>query len=313
MTARPLPNGPELGAKPPHDSAASAPPASKQSYSKISLLVLPAVVWLALFTVAPLVLTFVMSFWKSTIFGTTASWNIDNYMRFLSDPLYGRVLLNTLRIAVVTTLACLLVAYPLAWYLAQQSPTKKAVLLVGIFVPFWVSYIIRTFVWLPILGRMGLVNQLLMASGLVSKPVDWLLYSEFAVYIGLAYVYLLYMLLPIFLTLDKLDRRLLEAARDLGAAPLRIFTRIVLPLSAPGILSGSVMVFLLSCGAYVTPQILGGPSAIMFGNLIAAQFIGASNWAFGAMLSVVFIVVVLLALGLVGRKAGMQRIFLGQT
>jgi len=285
---------------------------AKPLFPLVSLLALPAAIWLALFTLAPLLLTVVMSFWKSTIFGTTTTLSWDNYQRFFSDPLYGRVLLKTLRVAVLTTIFCLIVSYPVAWYLASQNVAKKAVLLVAVFIPFWVSYIIRTFVWLPILGRTGVINQFLQYLGLIDAPINWLLYSEFTLYIGLIYVYLLYMLLPIFLSLDKLDRKLLEAASDLGASPFQMFMRVVLPLSTPGIISGSVMVFLLSCGAYVTPQILGGPSAIMFGNLIAEQFIGASNWAFGAMLSVIFIVVVLLVLALIGKKAGMQKIFLGQ-
>lgn len=282
----------------------------KQPISKAALLVLPATIWLLAFTVAPLMFTVVMSFWKSTIFGTTATWNLDNYARFFGDPLYVSVLVSTLRVAAITTVISLVVTYPVAWFLAQLRPLSKLLILVAVFLPFWVSYIIRTFIWLPILGRNGLINNFLMTLGIVSQPVDWLLYSAVAVYVGLVYVYLLYMLLPIFLSLDRLDRRLLEAAKDLGATPLQTFMRIVLPLSWPGILSGSVMVFLLSCGAFVTPQLLGGPSAIMFGNLIADQFIGANNWAFGATLSLVFIVVVLATLTLVGRKIGLQRVFL---
>lgn len=286
---------------------------AKEPISKAAWLVVPTAIWLLLFTVAPLMFTVAMSFWKSSIFGTTPTWNVDNYAKFFSDRLYISVLLTTLKIAALTTLICLAITYPVAWFLAQLRPLQKVLCLVAVFLPFWVSYIIRTFIWLPILGRNGVINNTLGALGVVDRPVDWLLYSEVAVYVGLAYVYLLYMLLPIFLSIDRLDRRLLEASQDLGASAFKTFIRVVVPLTWPGVLSGMVMVFLLSCGAFVTPQLLGGPSAIMFGNLIADQFIVANNWAFGATLSLVFIVVVLATLLVVGRRFGLQRVFLEST
>lgn len=275
-------------------------------------LVIPAAVWLALFALAPLAFTAVMSTWTSTIFGTTAIWTFDNYVRFFEEPLYVTVLLKTIRIAIITTALSLVISYPLAWFLAERRGVAKAIFVILVFLPFWTSYLIRTFVWLPILGRTGIINELLLRSGLITQPIEWLLYNEGTIYLGLVYVYTLFMTLPIYVSLDRLDRNLIAAAADLGATPVRIFWRIVLPLSLPGVISGCVMVFLLSAGAFVTPQLLGGPSAIMFGNLIASQFLNNNNWAFGATLSVVLITVVLLFVLVAGRRVGLQRIFVGE-
>lgn len=274
-------------------------------------LTLPAAMWLLAFAIAPLLFTLAMSTWTSTIFGTTPTWTLTNYERFFEERLYITVLFTTIRVACVTTLLSLLVSYPLAWFLAERQGRSKAIFVVLVFMPFWTSYLIRTFVWLPILGRNGIVNDALLRLGLIDAPLEWLLYNEGTIYLGLVYVYTLFMTLPIFVSLDRLDRNLIAAAADLGATPVRIFWRIVLPLSMPGVLSGSVMVFLLSAGAYVTPQLLGGPSAVMFGNLIASQFFNNNNWAFGAALSAVLIGVVMGFVLMVGRWVGLQRIFLG--
>src|SRR5438105_7719979 len=173
-----------------------------------------------------------------------------------TQPVYARVLWQTLRIALVTTVLSLVVSYPLAMFLSRLRGQRKTLAVVLVFLPFWTSYVVRTFVWLPMLGRYGVVNQILIMLGIVEQPIDWLLYSEGAVYVGLVYVYTLYMTLPIYLSLDKLDPKLIEAAGDLGATPLQAFRRVVLPLTMPGVWSGCTMVFLLSCGAYVTPQLL---------------------------------------------------------
>lgn len=275
-------------------------------------LTIPAAIWLVLFALAPLAFMVVMSTWTSTIFGTTATWTLDNYQRFLEEPLYLSVLFTTIRVALICTVLSLVISYPLAWFLAERRGKAKAVFLILVFLPFWTSYLIRTFVWLPILGRTGIINDVLLRAGLIERPVEWLLYNEGTIYLGLVYVYTLFMTLPIYVSLDRLDRNLIAAAADLGATPVRIFWRIVLPLSLPGVISGCVMVFLLAAGAFVTPQLLGGPSAIMFGNLIASQFLNNNNWAFGATLSVVLIVIVMLFVFVAGRRIGLQRIFVGE-
>lgn len=274
-------------------------------------LLLPIATWLAVFTLMPLAFLLLMSFWKSSIFGLEIDWNLENYANLVQDRVYIDVLVSTIRISALTTIASILIGYPVAWAMASATGRRKGILLLLVFLPFWTSYLIRTFAWLPILGRTGVINTTLMSMGLIDAPIQALLYNESTVYLGLLYVYILYMILPIYLSLEKIDRSLFEAASDLGANGFQLFRRVVLPLSLPGIVSGSVMVFLLCCGAYVTPQLLGGPSAIMFGNLIANQFIGDNNWAFGSALSIAMMVIVLGFVFAMARIVGFRRLFLG--
>lgn len=284
----------------------SAVPGSRQA-----LLALPGAIWLLTFAVLPLGFLVVMSFWSTTIFGLSTEFTLDNYATIFSDSVYLTILAKTIRMALITTTLTLLFSYPVAYFLAGLSGRSKAICLLLLFMPFWSSYVVRTFLWLPMLGRNGLVNTLLMKIGIIDEPINALLFSEGTVHLGLIYVYSLFMILPIYLSLDRLDRRLIEAAADLGAGPLNTFRRVVLPLSMPGVLSGSVMVFLLACGAYVTPQLLGGTAGVMFGNIIAAQYLNTNNWPLGAALSVVLVLVVLAGMFLVGRKAKMEEIFVG--
>jgi spermidine/putrescine transport system permease protein len=276
-----------------------------------TLLVAPAAIWLFLFSILPMALLVVISFWRSTIFSTEPDWNTDNYGSVFTDATYVYTIVRTVRIAAITTLLSLLMSYPVAWMMARATGRAKSLLTLAVFLPFWTSYVIRTFVWVPMLGRNGLVSYVLQSLGISDTPVDGLLYNEGTVYIGLIYVYTLFMILPIYVSLSKLDPAILEASADLGAGPVQTFQRVVLPLSMPGVLSGCTMVFLLCCGAYVTPQLLGGTSGQMFGNIIASQFLGANNWALGSALSVVLVAVVMTVLLLSGRKAGLKQLFSG--
>jgi len=289
----------------------STPTTTRRRRRLGGLLVVPAVLWLAVFAVGPLLFMVVVSFWTASVFGLSTELSTKSYESLVADPVYGRVLLQTLRIALMTTVLALLVSYPLAMFLARLKGHRRTLAVVLLFLPFWTSYVVRTFVWLPMLGRSGLLNQFLVGAGIVDRPIDGLLYNEGAVYVGLVYVYTLYMTLPIYLSLEKLDPALVEASGDLGATPFQTFRRVILPLTLPGVWSGCTMVFLLSCGAYVTPQLLGGPSGQMFGNIIASQFLNANNWPLGAALSVVLMAVVLGCLFLASRRFGMQRLFMG--
>ncbi|PYN63245.1 MAG: hypothetical protein DMD90_17820 [Candidatus Rokuibacteriota bacterium] len=176
-------------------------------------------------------------------------------------------------------------------------------------VPFWTSYLIRTMSWLPILGIKGLVNYSLMTLQLVESPVEAFLFNQFSVVLTLIHIYLPYMVVPIYLSLDRLDGRLLEAASDLGATPLRTFWHVTLPLSLPGVVGGIVMVFIAAFGAYVTPKLLGGSSGIMFGNVLADQYSGTFNWPFGAVLALIMIAVVLGLLVVASRFARLDAVF----
>jgi len=275
-------------------------------------LVAPAMVWLALFALAPLVFLVTVSFWTASMFGLTSSFSLQSYAALAGDSIYIRVLGNTVKIAVITTALSLLVSYPIALFLASLKGKRKMLFVILLFLPFWTSYVVRTFVWMPILGRNGLINATLMSMGVIDRPLDNLVFNEGAVYLGLVYVYTLYMTLPIYLALDKLDPALIEAANDLGASAWQTFRKIILPLTLPAVWSGCTMVFLLCCGAFVTPRLLGGPSSQMFGNIISSQFLDAGNWPLGAALSVVLMVVVMLSLYLASRRFGFQSLFMGR-
>ncbi|NKB49053.1 MAG: ABC transporter permease subunit [Alphaproteobacteria bacterium] len=271
----------------------------------------PGVLWLLIFGLAPLAFMLMMSFWTSTIFGTKPDFSLDNYARVLVTELYRDQLFKTLRIAFMTTAMTVVISYPVAYLLSRLQGMQKALFVLMMFLPFWTSYVIRAFVWLPILGRNGAINNALQALGITDAPIDWLLFNEGAVFLGLVYVYTLFMTLPIYLSLEKIDPALVEAATDLGARPAAVFRRVILPLSWPGVLSGCIMVFLLSISAFVTPQLLGGPSGIMYGNVIASQFLANNNWAFGSALSITLVGIVLLLLLISSRWIGVQHVFTG--
>jgi spermidine/putrescine transport system permease protein len=281
--------------------------------SRLSLLLAsPGILWLGLFVALPFAFMLIMSVLSTSAFGIRFALTLGHYERLLRTPLYATLLFKTFRIAVLTTALTLLTAYPIAYFLSRQSGRMKATLLLLLFLPFWIGYVVRTFAWLPILGRTGLINQALLQLGVIGQPLEWLLYNEFAVYLGLVYVYLLFMVLPIFLSLDRIDPHLYEAASDLGAGRWRVLSRVVFPLSRPGILSGCIMVFLLTFGAFVTPALLGGASGIMYSNVIATQFLADNNWGFGATLSVVMTVLVMLFLIVFGRWIGLRQMFLNR-
>lgn len=277
------------------------------------LLVLPCMLWLLVFSILPVIFLFCLSLWKATNFGIQQVWTFDNYRVIMSDTVYAAILLRTLRIAVLATLLSLLLSYPLALFLVTLKGRQRSAFLLLMFLPFWSSYVVRSFLWLPILGRAGLINQVLLSLGIVKQPLDWLLFNEGAVYVGLIYVYTLFMVLPIFLSLDRIEPAVIEAARDLGARPYQIFLRVIWPLSIPGVWSGCVMVFLLGVGAYVTPQLLGGASSAMIGNVIAAQFLYTNNWPLGAAFSITLIILIALLFAVVGRRLGLKQLFLGSA
>jgi spermidine/putrescine transport system permease protein len=267
--------------------------------------------WLFVFTIIPILMLTVISFWSSTAYGIKADWTLDNYRTIFGNYVYVGTFVRTLRIAAVTTVLTLFAAYPMALVLTRLRGAAKNVVLLLVFLPFWTSYVVRSFLWLPMLGRNGLLNFLLLKAGVISRPVEWFIYNEGAVYIGLVYAYMLFMFLPIYQSLDKQDRKLEEAASDLGASPLQAFRRVIFPLSLPGVFSGCTMVFLFACGAYVTPQILGGASTMMAGNVIGSQFQISNDWALGAALSLTLMIMVVVCFTLSAWRLGLLQLFSG--
>ncbi|HKV41650.1 MAG TPA: ABC transporter permease [Blastocatellia bacterium] len=264
----------------------------------------PALAWLIPLFIGPLLVAVVISFARRGPYGKVIyDPGIRNYARAF-DRLYLPAYWRTLWIAIVTTLLCAIASFPAAYYIALRAPAKwKRILLVLTVVPFWTSFLIRTYAWILLLRSEGVVNIVLMSVGLTHAPLR-LLYSDFAVLIGQVYGELPFMILPLYVTLERLDRRLLEAAQDLGASRLWTFLKVTLPLSRPGWIAGSVLVFIPSLGAFITPDLLGGAKSAMIGNLIQNQF-SQLNQPFGAALSLILMVSVLLLLA-VALKSGLK-------
>ena len=225
--------------------------------------------------------------------GIQAPWTPENFRR-LADPLYGTILLRSAGMAALATGVCLVLAFPLALFITRSGKRKRIFLLLVI-VPFWTSFLVRTYAWMFLLRDTGLINTLFTAAGWISAPLP-LLYNQGAVLVGLIYTHLPFMVLPLYATLERLDRGLLEAAADLGARPFKALTTVVLPLSLPGIFAGSVLVFIPCLGAYLTPDLLGGGRAIMIGNLVQNQFTTARDWPFGSAASLLLMGLVILLL-----------------
>ncbi len=209
---------------------------------------------------------------------------LSSYRRLL-DPLYLDVLLDSLWLAAATTTLCLLLGYPFAYLLTRTSSRWRPLLLLLVIVPFWTSSLVRTYAIMIVLKTQGLLNQALMGLGLIAEPLE-LLYTETAVILGMLYTLLPFMILPLYAALEKLDHRLIEAARDLGAGKITIFLRIVIPLTLPGIIAGSLLTFLPGLGMFYVADLLGGAKTLLVGNLIRDQFLSARDWPFGAAASV---------------------------
>jgi spermidine/putrescine transport system permease protein len=254
---------------------------------------LPALLYLTVFFMVPLGIVVAYSFASRSRTGRTElrDWNLDAYSR-LGDDIVRTIAVRSLWIALATTLISLVLAYPLAYYMSTRTPTVRNVLLVGVMLPFWTNFLVRTYAWRVLLDGDGLVSQATEAVGIGETR---LLFTPTAVLIGLVYGYLPFMVLPLYAAIERIDWSLVEAARDLHASAWTAFRRIVWPLSLPGVIAGSILVFVPSFGAYVTPAILGGNKEGLLGSFIVSQFLSARNGPVGASLSVVVLSVMLVA------------------
>jgi spermidine/putrescine transport system permease protein len=269
------------------------------------LLLLPALAVLVGLFVVPQAFMFVASLWqRSTYGGLERQWTLLNYLRAV-EPLYLWILVRSIALAVATTLLCLLAGWPVAWWLGVVVPRRwKNALLVLVILPFWTSFLVRMYAWIFILREEGVLNLLLGGLGLPPLP---LLYNDFAVLLGQVYGELPFMILPLYASIEKLDHSLLEAAADLGAAPSRRLWRVAIPLTAPGIAAGCLLVFIASLGAYLAPDLLGGGRTVYVGNLIQSQFAVARDMPFGAALSLLLMLNVLALLWLFRRPLRASR------
>jgi spermidine/putrescine transport system permease protein len=234
----------------------------------------------------PLVVLFTLSFWLQEYLDFIRTFSLANYIEFFQKPIYVKLLLKSIRISGMVTIATVLLAYPMAYFIAFRVKSNKLIWLILITVPFWTSYLLRVFAWKIMLGYNGVINSGLKSLGFITEPLAFLLYNPTAVVITLAHAWAAFAILPIYVSLEKIDRSLLEAARDLGENAFMSFVRVTLPLSMPGVIAASLLVFIPTVGDYVTPSLVGGPSGIMIGNIIQSMFGKALNWPLGAAISV---------------------------
>ncbi|HZS97296.1 MAG TPA: ABC transporter permease [Terriglobales bacterium] len=258
-----------------------------------TVITMPPLLWVSLFLLAPYLLMFCYSFWSLSASQTIVhSWNLENYRQLLSVEVYWQTLLRSMWIAARVMLFSLLLGYPLAYFLSFRAGAGKDLFYQLVIIPLWVSYLVRAYAWKTILGSDGVLNTLLQYAHLTSHPLDFLLYSPFAVVLTLTHIYTPFTFLPIYASLEHIPRNLVEASHDLGASPAQTFWRVIFPLSIPGVLAGATFAFVLSLGDFLAPLLLGGPSGIMISNIVVSLFGAAYNWPLGAAISFCMLVLV---------------------
>jgi spermidine/putrescine transport system permease protein len=263
---------------------------------------LPPLIWVTVFLLIPYALLFCNSFWRVSSMGNIVhQWNLGNYRELLRNPMYLTVLFRSALIAAAVTMFALLLGYPLAYYLSFRATIRKGLLYQLVIIPLWVSYLVRGYAWKTILGSDGVVNGFLQYLHIVRDPVEFFLYSPFAVVLMLTHIYTPFAFLPIYASLEHVPRNLIEASLDLGASPARTFWRVILPLSLPGVLAGATFAFVLTLGDFLAPLLVGGPSGIMISNIVVSLFGSAYNWPLGAAISLCMLILVVGLLFLVER------------
>lgn len=241
------------------------------------------------------------------IFVWTEGWlprieaSLENFRWLATDSLYWVAYLNSVKIALISTLICLLIGYPMAYAIARARPTLRILLLMMVILPFWTSFLLRVYAWTGILRQNGTINNALMGLGIIDEPI-LLLYTDFSVYVGIVYSYLPFMILPLYANLEKLDGDLLEAAADLGCPPWKTFLTITLPLSLPGILAGSMLVFIPAVGEFVIPALLGGPDTLMIGRVLWDEFFSNRDWPMASAVTIILVLVLVVPIAIFQRQ-----------
>src|SRR5213082_612419 len=254
---------------------------------------IPPLFWVALFLLLPYALLFCYSFWSvSPAQAIVHSWTFDNYRELLRVIVYFQTVFRSMWIAARVTLFSLLLGYPLAYYLSFHADNRKDLFYQLVIIPLWVSYLVRAYAWKTILGSDGVLNTLLQYVHLTRHPLDFLLYSPFAVVLTLTHIYTPFAFLPIYAALEHIPRNLVEASHDLGATPGQTFWKVIFPLSIPGVIAGATFAFVLSLGDFLAPLLLGGPGGIMISNIVVSLFGAAYNWPLGAAISLFMLVLV---------------------
>lgn len=263
----------------------------------------PIFLWMMAFFVVPIFLITIISFFTRGQYGEVVyKVTFDNYIR-LFNPLYIKIFFNSLLISLVTTLLCLILGYPFAYFIARAEKKYRGVLLLLIILPFWTNSLVRTYAMIMLLRTEGLINTLLMSLNLINEPLK-LLYNNTAVLIGMVYMMFPFMVMPLYSSIEKMDFSLLDAASDLGASPAKAFMKVTLPLTKGGIISGCLLVFVPTLGYFFIPDLMGGSKVILISNLIKNQFLSSRNWPLGSAISVVLIIIMFLMIKLYSKLGG---------
>ncbi len=251
--------------------------------------------WTLLFLFVPYIIMFTYSFYEKRFPTFVPAFQFGNYLTIISDPQYYQVLFRTFKIATTVAATALLIAYPLAYFLVYRVTHRRlrTILYMAVIVPLWVSYLLRAYTWKTILGSEGVLNSFLIWIGLLDEPTDIFLYNQFSMVVTLTYIFIPFMVMPIYTALEKIPRTMVEASKDLGVGPFITFLRVTLPLSMPGVIAGLTFTFCLSFGDFVAPFLVGGPNGFMIANIVQSQFGAALNWPLGAALSIVMLAIVL--------------------
>ena len=253
----------------------------------------PYVAWISVMVVAPMLLIVMYAFIEQGNDVTTFRFTLSNFTRFFSDSVYTDVLYRSLYVALLTTVICLIIGYPTAYIIAMAKPKNKAALVLLITFPTWINMLVRTYAWLGILQDNGVINSFLALFGV--GPIK-MIYTDFAVILGMVYNFVPFMILQIYSSLDKMDKSYLEAASDLGANKVQSFLKVTLPMSLPGVISGITLVFLPAVSSFFIPKLLGGGQYVLIGNVIETQFLTATAWSFGSAISLIMAIIIMVSL-----------------
>ncbi|MEC8994269.1 MAG: ABC transporter permease subunit [Pseudomonadota bacterium] len=278
------------------------------------VIVLPYL-WLILFFLVPFAIVFKISFSDpivaqppfTPLFDQSQSFlnwfqgSLNNYLFLLEDNLYWVSYLRSIKVAFISTICCLLLGYPMAYYIAQSAPTKRNVLLMLIILPFWTSFLLRVYAWMGILSTNGIINSVFLWIGVIDEPIQ-MLYTNFAVYLGIVYTYLPFMILPLYANLERLDLNLHDAAADLGGKPLQVFWDITLPVSLPGVIAGSLLVFIPAMGEFVIPALLGGLDSLMIGRTLYDEFFVNRDWPLASAVASILLLILVVPMVLFQRN-----------
>lgn len=279
----------------------------------VALTFLLPLLWILGFMLLPYSIILVYSFWQQKFPSFVPDFQIGNYVKLFVEPQFVTVILSSAFTATMVSVAALILAFPFAYYLVfkVKSARVRMAMYIAVIAPLWVSYLLRAYTWKTILGSEGILNSALVWSGLLDGPTDVFLYNRFAMVLTMTYIFIPFMVMPIYTALEKIPRNLIEASADLGVRPLATFARVIWPLAIPGVLAGATFTFCLSLGDFIAPILVGGADGMMIANLITSQFGTALNWPLGSALSMFLLFIVLIIIELSNRAAPADRIALG--